>query len=662
MITESHQNAYARRRTAQRAPAPGKVRDAFRIRPLPLQWFRGIGSAISAGIPVLIGALTGHMDYGLCASIGGFTFLYVSNETYRQRAIKLLLVALGMAASFGLGSLTGTIPWLMVLLFGLIGAAAVFCFGAFQVTGPSAMFFILTFAVGTSLPYDLSFVPLRTGFVLLGGMLAWIVGMAGWLMSPHRPETKAVAGAYASLAQFMDFMGTEHQYDAQHKAAVALQNAGKTVSGGELRWRHGYEPTRRLMQLSQKANEIYLTLVEIALGHKGSGEAGRSDALRSIAAGIQSQDQMKPLDVGKSSLDGEESLIGRLSRQIEEAFSMLNGSGAAAAKAPLAEPENRLRLILAGAFNRHSTLLSTASRYGIMIAASAAVAYGLGLHRSYWVPLSCAAVMLGTTAIGTMHRALQRTAGTLIGLLAGGALLSLKPEGIYVALAMAVLQFIVELIYLRNYALAVIFITPSTLLIAESSQPETSMSYFMSARIVDILVGSAIGLLGILLLWRRASSNRFPYAMASVIRKEGALLGQILAGGQPAAEWVRPADLETELLRVRLLYDAARAESVRRREKISLWWPAVAEMQHFGYVLIAAAEKGLEHREPPETLRILEQAFDDMANAVQRSESPAPIHVPELPSFSALRYELIDLHAALQIGETTAPLKLETES
>ncbi|MWV46399.1 FUSC family protein [Paenibacillus sp. HJL G12] len=660
MITESHQNDYVRRRTAQRGPAAVKVRDAFRVRPLPLQWFRGIGSAVSAGIPVLIGALTGHMDYGLCASIGGFTFLYVSNETYRQRAIKLLLVALGMAVSFGLGSLTGTIPWLMVLLFGLIGAAAVFCFGAFQVTGPSAMFFILTFAVGTSLPYDLSFVPLRTGFVFAGGLLAWVVGMAGWLLNPHRPETKAVAGAYASLAQFIDSMGTEHQYDAQYKAAVALQNAGKTVAGGELRWRHAYAPTQRLMQLSQKANEMYLTLVEIALGQRASGDVEAAASIRSIAAGIQGAGHVEASRKVRSYTRTEDKLNERLNFQMEEARSLLSESGEAVVQAPLAEPENRLRLILSGAFNRQSTLLSTAGRYGIMIAIAAAVAYGFGFHRSYWVPLSCAAVMLGTTAIGTMHRALQRTAGTILGLLAGGALLSLKPEGVYVALAMAVLQFIVELIYLRNYALAVIFITPSTLLIAESNHPETAMTYFMSARIVDILVGSAIGLAGILLLWRRASSSRLPGAMAAVIRKEGALLEQLLAGGPNAEEVVHPAELETAMLRVRLLYDASLAESVRKRERISLWWPAVAEIQHFGYVLIAAAERGLEHREPPETLRGLEQAFHDMAHAVQHSESPAPIHVPELPSFSALRYELMELHAALQIGENTASLKSGT--
>ncbi|MEK4360570.1 FUSC family protein [Paenibacillus sp. FSL M7-1455] len=656
MIIEPHQPASIRRKIAQKAPAAGKVSDAFRIKPLPLQWFRAFGSAISAALPVGIGALAGHMDYGLCASIGGFAFLYVSNETYRQRAIKLLFVALGLAASFGLGTLTGNLPWLMVLLFGLIGAAAVFCFGVFQVAGPSAMFFILTFSVGTSLPHDLAAVPLRTGFVLAGGAWAWVVGMAGWLYRPHHPETKAVAGVYASLARLLESLGTEHQNDAQHQAAVALQNAAKTVSGGELRWRRAYEPGQRLLRLSQKANEIYSTISEMLLQHQGA-KTDMAEAIRLIAAGIRNPGQIRPIRTAATSGPLEGDVNARLAAQIEEAEFLLRGSAAATVHPSKDEPGNRLRLMFAGAFNRHSTLLSTACRYGLTIAIAAAVAYGFGFHRSYWVPLSCAAVMLGTTAIGTVHRALQRTAGTIIGLFVGGTLLSLKPEGVYVALAMAVLQFIVELIYLRNYALAVIFITPSALLIAESSHPDIAMGYFMSARIVDIMVGSAIGLAGVLLLWRRASSSRLPGAIADVIRKEGVLLGQILSGGRPEGERISPAELETLLLRVRMLYNAALAESMRKRERIGLWWPAVAEIQHFGYVLIAASEKGSERKESPETLQSLRQFFDEMSLAVARSESPARVRVPEIPSSPSFRDALMELQHALQVGEGTAPLK-----
>ncbi|MFP9035987.1 FUSC family protein, partial [Enterococcus faecalis] len=41
-------------------------------------------------------------------------------------------------------------------------------------------------------------------------------------------------------------------------------------------------------------------------------------------------------------------------------------------------------------------------------------ALAFGFARSYWIPLSAAAVMLGTTVVFTLHRAIQRSAGTVI--------------------------------------------------------------------------------------------------------------------------------------------------------------------------------------------------------------------------------------------------------
>nr|WP_269448734.1 FUSC family protein [Bacillus nakamurai] len=59
---------------------------------------------------------------------------------------------------------------------------------------------------------------------------------------------------------------------------------------------------------------------------------------------------------------------------------------------------------------------------------------GLGFHRSYWIPLSASAVMLGTTVLFTLHRAIQRSAGTIIGVIIAAAVLYGRPEGVYIAL------------------------------------------------------------------------------------------------------------------------------------------------------------------------------------------------------------------------------------
>ena len=130
-------------------------------------------------IPGLIGLISGNLAYGLQAGIGGFTYLYVFNGPYAQRAKKLFFVLIGMTLSVGLGTLFAPHPFLAALIMGLIGAVGTFIFGALRIPGPAAVFFVLGFAMTAGMPVDPGLAPLRAGFVLIGGILAWLVGMAG---------------------------------------------------------------------------------------------------------------------------------------------------------------------------------------------------------------------------------------------------------------------------------------------------------------------------------------------------------------------------------------------------------------------------------------------------------------------------------------------------
>lgn len=141
----SEKDNETKQRVAPAQPVPSGIKDVFRINANPLPWKRAIGSGIASGFPIFIGALLGHVDYGLAASIGGFAYLYTGGEPYIKRAVKLLLVTIGLAISFGLGTLLAGTFWSMAIVLGLIGAAAVFTFGAFGIQGPAPMFLCLRF-------------------------------------------------------------------------------------------------------------------------------------------------------------------------------------------------------------------------------------------------------------------------------------------------------------------------------------------------------------------------------------------------------------------------------------------------------------------------------------------------------------------------------------
>ena len=155
-----------------------------------------------------------------------------------------------------------------------------------------------------------------------------------------------------------------------------------------------------------------------------------------------------------------------------------------------------LKTILMGAFDKNSIVFITAVRFGVFTIIAAIIAYQFEFTRPYWVPLSCVAVMSGFSIVATFHRAIQRAIGTIIGILIASLILAAHPTGFIIALFILLLTFITELFIVKNYGLAALFFTPNALLMAESTS-QGSFTYFASARLIDILLGSVIGLIGV---------------------------------------------------------------------------------------------------------------------------------------------------------------------
>ncbi|MDR0229616.1 MAG: FUSC family protein [Flavobacteriaceae bacterium] len=121
----------------------------------------------------------------------------------------------------------------------------------------------------------------------------------------------------------------------------------------------------------------------------------------------------------------------------------------------------------------------------------------LKLNNPYWIPISCAAIMQGISVYHVWQRALQRIAGTFIGLGVCWILISISTNTLYLCICIMLLQFIIEMFISRNYAIAVIFITALTVLLAEAGSPLMSTpNTLIQARFLDIVIGSLIGGIG----------------------------------------------------------------------------------------------------------------------------------------------------------------------
>lgn len=146
--------------------------------------------------------------------------------------------------------------------------------------------------------------------------------------------------------------------------------------------------------------------------------------------------------------------------------------------------------------NRYANFLE-ALIMGFFMFFSLLVGHLLEINNPYWIPVSCAAVMQGTTRYHIWKRVFQRIAGTFMGLVLCWIVLSITKTTLAICFAIIILQFIIETLVGRNYVLAVIFITPITILLTEISNPLlNNPSVFISIRFWNIVVGSLIGAVG----------------------------------------------------------------------------------------------------------------------------------------------------------------------
>ena len=153
---------------------------------------------------------------------------------------------------------------------------------------------------------------------------------------------------------------------------------------------------------------------------------------------------------------------------------------------------------------------------GACVGISLGLAQVLHLERAYWVPVSCLAVIQGASLRAVWNRKVHRIAGTSIGLLLTWGLMALPLDKWSVSLLMMVLLFVIEILVVRHYGLATIFITPLTIFLAEATQlGHGSPTAMLQARLLDTVLGSAVGLMGGVCL----NSLRFRSLLGRPIRR-----------------------------------------------------------------------------------------------------------------------------------------------
>lgn len=116
-------------------------------------------------------------------------------------------------------------------------------------------------------------------------------------------------------------------------------------------------------------------------------------------------------------------------------------------------------------------------------------------HRAYWtVSAGVAVVGLSAVRLHSFGRGLHRTVGTVLGSALYLAIAPLAQFPLALVLLFPLLQFLIELVVVRNYALALVFITPLVLLITGAATGSTDLFGTAWERVLDTLIGSLIAM------------------------------------------------------------------------------------------------------------------------------------------------------------------------
>lgn len=147
---------------------------------------------------------------------------------------------------------------------------------------------------------------------------------------------------------------------------------------------------------------------------------------------------------------------------------------------------------------RHfDTVVTESVLIGCFVGLSLALAQALQLERPYWVPVSCLAVIQGASLRVVWTRQAQRIMGTAVGLLLFWVLATLTLTPWQIGLTITALLFVIETLVVRHYGVAVVFITPMSILLAEAAHlGHVQPGLLMQARMLDTLLGCLVGLAG----------------------------------------------------------------------------------------------------------------------------------------------------------------------
>ncbi|MFC7221480.1 FUSC family protein [Streptomyces polyrhachis] len=509
-------------------------------------------AALAAALAALPMTLTGRPDLAVYGVLGAFTTTFGRNLPYARRARVLALVALAITASVGCGSVLAALarPWeggggalVVVAATAVVAGVAKFACDAARLGGLGAILLLFGFAVAANDPAAPGAVLPHTAVAAIGAAAAWGLGVAGRLVHPDRPQRLAVAGALRGVAEVLAAGGGGGGAGSGTGAGAGGGAGGRTGAAGDdakaaddppaPTTRARYRATAAVLQAyftlgrtpappspsrtgADREPCTYLTNLSWALLIHSARRAPRT--LTALARPMRAQADLltgrhrRPPPVLRE-LAPPPLPVRQHAPPSPEPAARPFPLGSAAPTAPARR--RAWELVAAHRRGKRLEVLAVPAlrmTLGTALAGTAAVALHLG--HGYWAAISAAAVLHSVNVRTTSVRSLQRALGTIAGLALTLAVLSLHPGATALALVIVLLEFLLELSVVRNYALGVVFVTSLALLLTDLGEP-VAPGRLIEDRALGSLLGITTGLACALLVTHHHASLRVERALVA---------------------------------------------------------------------------------------------------------------------------------------------------
>lgn len=149
------------------------------------------------------------------------------------------------------------------------------------------------------------------------------------------------------------------------------------------------------------------------------------------------------------------------------------------------------------------------ARVAAAVGLAGAVATAFGLGHAYWASVGAAAATAGPSTRHRVVRGAHRAVGTIGGVVVAAGLLALELGTLPTIVLVIALQVGAELLVGRNYAVALVLITPLALLMVHLGSP-APVSSLLVDRLVDTVLGVLVGLTVVLTADRLSRARPAP--------------------------------------------------------------------------------------------------------------------------------------------------------